>query len=110
MGSIYIIKSGFSRDRRPEKKHVLSAIKHWVLDSESGFFWIFMIFKENRSFPGTCPKNPGTYFLGRKKRLRQNCWEYSPFYKGLKMAEIVFQKMVFDVGLCGDGFGTFWVI
>ena len=26
---------------------------------------------------------------GEKKRLRQNCWEYSPFDKGLKMGGIV---------------------
>ena len=42
--------------------------KHWVLDSESGFFWIFMIFKENRSFlPRYMSKKSRDVFSGEKK-------------------------------------------
>ncbi len=38
---------------------------------------------------GTCPTNPGTHFLGKKKSLRQNCWGYGPFNKDMKMDGIV---------------------
>ena len=56
-------------------------------------------------YTGACPNKSWDVFSGEKKRLRQNCWEYSPFYKGLEMGGMVLQKMMFDLGLCWDGFG-----
>ncbi len=38
---------------------------------------------------GTCPQIPGTHFLGKKKRLRQDCWGYGPCKNDLKIDGIV---------------------
>ena len=54
----------------------------------------------------TRPKNPGTYFLGRKKRLRQDAWEYGTFKEDQEIM-ILFQKiMKIDIWGWGDGFGV----
>ena len=52
------------------------------------------------------PRNPGTYFLGRKKRLRQDAWEYGTFKRGWEMMELFYFLRKIDSGGCGDGFGV----
>ncbi len=58
---------------------------------------------------GACPKNPGTNFLGKKKRLRQCCWEYCPFKKDLKIDEtvlfFVYGSVLGDLGWLRDILG-----
>ena len=54
----------------------------------------------------TCPTNPGTYFLGRKKRLRQDAWEYGTFKKDREIMILLQKNMKINIWGWGDGFGV----
>ena len=51
-------------------------------------------------------QNPGTYFLGRKKRLRQDAWEYCTFKKDREIMILLQKIMKIDIWGWGDGFGV----
>ena len=76
-----------------------SGIPNWVLDSESGFFRMFMILKQNQSFVYRYMSNKSwDVFSGEKKRLRQDCWEHDTFKKDLESDGMIAKQLKIDTG------------
>ncbi len=56
---------------------------------------------------GTCPTNPGTHFLGKKKRLRQDAWGIVLVQMTSKFRKMLKSLISVDLGTVLGGLGRF---